>query len=754
MPTTQLTYDGTTSLEDFLHALQYQYYLPSPSAWIKAVYCHLEGEALEWAKNDEEVVRIHYNAFHNVAIDRDGRRLYQLLNERFVTALNRRVDKALKGIKQERQESIEDYYERVKTLFEHVGGQDRSINQSQDGEMRPVYLDWDHSFSLLKVINWFADGLRNTKLRRNMVDTLRNMSNEDKSTVISLHTTCIAAQLKRIMAKRARKLQNQSSVTPQVDTDTSIVVDESPSILAAIPCNLSEISTNTEDTSDTEFIDEIRASWSRKWPAPTPTLPETSTVYESPSVLEEITCNLSESCNEDITNTPGKSVASKSANWSAVPMSLQKSSPEVSFVDESPPVLKQMPRNLPEINAAIVDISDTESSDEILASGPRKWTTAPAAEKEVFDHTVTPHAISKSPPAPHTEKDIEAVEAPDKACAESIVDVETPNQEVFALAALYDALSKNQPASHIKENIEAVKAPDNAIAQSIVDVETLNQEVFALAALYEAYSKNPPASHVKDIEFSAAVDMPSLKHLTEQDGSTTGAFDSVTEIRAPSKNPLIQYTKNSETLEKDSAHIYELSALPIFDLNIDIDFDFCTIDTETVEPHTKIQIPCETTCELPVLPTFDLGIDIDFGTYTTDTETKSFGWSRSCTNSISRRTSSISTCTTVSDVTFDSIETAKTVDTADTEFYEGEQSSCSSVELPVSSATEYSTEDTEFCKGSSLCHPASSILLFQLPLNALLARIRTSMGGSRTAPLLMILLLRLPLLLWIPTRLP
>ena len=53
---------------------------------------------------------------------------------------------------------------------------------------------------------------------------------------------------------------------------------------------------------------------------------------------------------------------------------------------------------------------------------------------------------------------------------------------------------------------------------------------------------------------------------------------------------------------------------------------------------------------------------------------------------------------------------------------------------------------------SSLCLSASLILLFQLSLNALLARIRTSMRKSSSASLLMILLLRLLLLLWISTR--
>ena len=624
-----LYYDGTASSKGFLYALECEYPSLNPSQWIETIYCHLEGEALEWAKNDEQMTKIHFNAYHGFAIVRTVHHLYHLLEDRFATSLSSRVHKALKGIKQERHESIESYYTRVKTLFEHVGGRDKSINQ---------YLDYEHGFSLLEVVNWFVAGLRNTKLRSQMLEEFWIMYRQDRAIDISLQSTCTAAQLKyTIMKSRIRQpsTNEQSLVTCQVNT--------------AIVGNI-----------NVESVKEILASG--LWMSPHKPLLDIDTVDESPPVLEQIPCDLSEiSKAEDITNieTPATPTASKSVKWATTPTSLQKPSFETSTVYESPPVLEEMLCNLSEISTAIVDSSDNESIDEILASGPRKWTTA-SAEKEVF-----------------------------------------------TLAATYEAFSKSPPATDIEKDTEVVEAPNNSPAQSIVDVETLNQEVFALAAMFDAISKNPPAPYSEDIEISAAVDMSSLEHPTSEYGFATEAFDSVIEIGTFSKSPSIQHIEGPETMEKisDSACTYELPALPAFDLSIDIDFEAYTIDTEAViqppvtSPRRKMQLS----------PFRGLAL-----------RNKSFGWSRSV-SSVSRRTSSISTCTTItSDVTFDSIETAKTEDTVDTEFCEGEQSSCSLVDVisttivdPVVSASVgcVVSEDTNFYGGEQFCSPVDDIVI-------------------------------------------
>ena len=679
--------------------------------WMKIVGTCFKGEAKEWIDNNKEINIILQKKLPDEA---DKERFIQLICEKYPIARKHVLPKydVIKKVFNMKQgnESIREYYERVNNSFiVELDYRDRTEDVTlSEGELR-----W-----LAFVIEEWIRGVKSTKLLDYLADTpVDNL----------FHAYTIAEQWlqKKEERKRQQKEEHirlQQQLQEFVNHARLQKPYESPPVLEQIRPEISEISTATEDTSDTEFIDEIRASWSRKWPAstmlsestvvnkspsislpkpsqmqencsvssprtPSPAqtskpwltqnwrarpLPETCPVDESPPAPKKNTYSLSESCIVDITNTPGKPVASESTDW-PVSTSLQKLSRKTSLVDKSPPVLEQTPCNLPEINAIITDTSDTKSkTDEILASGPRKWSVA-AAEKEVFDSTSTPAGASK-----------------------------------------------NQPAPHIEQNIEAVVALDNLPAESTVDVKTLNQEVFALAAVFDEFSKNPLASsHVKDIAISAAVDAPSLEHLTNEDGSATEAFDSGTTIGAPLKNPLIQHIKNSETLEKDSAYIYELSALPTFDLSIDIDFNSYTIDTEATEavkPHAKEQNPCETTYELPVLPIFDLSIDIDFET--ANTETKSFGWSRSCTSSISRCISSVSTSTSVSDVAsitsiVTSIDTDVTsIETMNKDFYEGEQSSSScSIDPFVSASIEcVVSENTDFYGGEQFCSPVDDIV--------------------------------------------
>ena len=360
----------------------------------------------------------------------------------------------------------------------------------------------------------------------------------------------------------AKSIVSESTISQRSSFEFSTVY-ESPPILKKISCNLLEISTAVVDSSDIEFIYEILAFGSRKWPASSATLFENS-VDESSFILEEMSCD-----------------------WS-------------------------------EISTDIVNSSDIETIDEVFAFGSDKWIVV-AAEKKIFDFTST-----------------------------------------------FANFSKNQSASHIDKNIETVVS-NNSFDWNrccTVDMKILNQEIFALIVTYDAFSKNSPASFIENMKISVAMNMSSLKHLTDMNNSAIETFDSDIAMSAFLKNSSIQQIEDPETMKKtsDSIYIYELFALSVFDPSIDINFEIYTIDIEAV-----IQ---SSVASLRSFRDFAL-------------RHNSFDWNRCSTNFIGSRTS-VSICTSTSavtsitsDVILDSIET---VDTVDTDFYEGEQSLCFSVD--------------------------------------------------------------------------
>ena len=384
--------------------------------------------------------------------------------------------------------------------------------------------------------------------------------------------------------------------------------------------------------------------------------------HESPSAFEQIRPEVSEiNAAVDITDieTSAKPIALESVKWIIASTSPQSSSLEISIANESPPILEEMSCDLPEIGAGIVDNSDIEVIDEVLAFGPGKWIAA-AAGKEVFGYTSTSDEAAKNP--------IEA----------------TDNSSGWSRCCTVDL--------------------------EIVDMKTLNQEVFGCAVTLDEVSKNPPASFIENMEISVATDMPSLKHLMDMDGPAIEAFDSGTTMGAPSKNPSAQHIEDPETLEKDSAYIYELPALPTFDHGIAIDFETYTVGTSVIQPPV---IPSRR--KLQLSPFRGLAL-----------RNTSFGWSRCCTNPIGSRTSSVSTCISVSAVTPITSDFTSTTPTAtsslecatisDTDFCEGEQSlsSCSVDSLVSASVDVISTsEDTDFYGGEqSSCSNVDAVCTF------------------------------------------
>ena len=345
--TTQLYYDEITSLEKFLYELEYECHsLDDSNQWIKMIYCHLANETLEWANNDEKMIKIRYYAYYDDVIIDDANRLNQLLENRFVASLSYKVS-ILMRVKQEHHESIENYFVRVNTIFRHVENQDKVIDQYSN-------LDHEHSCCFNDIIYWFVDDLKNVKLRRNMIDTLQNMSVENKS-IINFESICIATQLKRIMIKRIRKFRNQL-----FDININIVIDMSQSSLKKTTCDLSKINTSIYSSA------HISKQWfTQKWRARS--LFEICIVDEFSSVVKQIRSEISKIdaviVNIDIESND-EIFAFEFRKWSASTTTLF----EIIVIYESSSVLEKMSCNLSETNTVIVNSSDIESIDERVVS--------------------------------------------------------------------------------------------------------------------------------------------------------------------------------------------------------------------------------------------------------------------------------------------------------------------------------------------------------------------------------------------------
>ena len=90
-------------------------------------YCHFANETFEWTNNDEKIIKIFYNAYHNVVIANDANKLNQFFENRFDASLNYRIVIFIK-IKQNFYESIENYYVRINIIFKHVENWNRIID--------------------------------------------------------------------------------------------------------------------------------------------------------------------------------------------------------------------------------------------------------------------------------------------------------------------------------------------------------------------------------------------------------------------------------------------------------------------------------------------------------------------------------------------------------------------------------------------------------------------------------------------------
>ena len=446
--TFQFIYDEIINLKNFLHVLEYQYFFHSLNAnqWIETIYCHFEDATFEWAKNDEQMIKIYFNARHDFAIARMMKHLYQFFENRFAISLSHRVDKTIKKIKQQRHEFIEDYYERVKILFKHVENRNRVINQYSN-------LDYEQSCCLVDTICWFVEKLKNIKLRRNMIDTIQNMSNENKTTVINLESICITIQLKRIMTKKIRKLRNQFVIS---QVDVSVIVDEFSFVLKQISCDISKICT-VENITNIEIRAKLFASKFVKWvifsTSSQKSIFDTRIVYESSSVMMQLRPEISEISTTIVNSIDIEIVVSESTNW-FVSTSLSKSSFEINIVHEFQSILKKMSCDLSKISTDIVNFSDNESIDEILVSESRKWIIA-FAKKKIFVLIVIYEAFSKNSSASYSEN-IEILIVVNNSFLEHLINENDFVIETFDFDIELNSSSKNSSIQHI-ENSETMK---------------------------------------------------------------------------------------------------------------------------------------------------------------------------------------------------------------------------------------------------------------------------------------------------------
>ena len=285
-------------------------------------------------------------------------------------------------------------------------------------------------------------------------------------------------------------------------------------------------------------------------------------------------------------------------------------------------ILKQMSCNLSKINVA-VNIRDIESIDEIFAFEFDKWIVV-VARKKIFDYTNTFDETSKN-------------------------SIELASNNSFDWSRCY------------------------TVDLKIVDMKILNQKIFDFAVTLDEVSKNSLALFIENMKISIATNMSSLKHLMNMNDSAIETFDFDIAMNASLKNSSSQHIANSKTMKKNSIFIYELSAFSAFDLNIDIDFEIYTIDSEITCSSTQSSVTSFRRKKMQLSSFRNLAL-----------RNISFDWSRCCTNSIDSRIFSISFYIAISVVTSDT--NVSSIDTVNIEFCEKKQSFCSSIELSASTS--------------------------------------------------------------------
>ena len=564
-----------------------------------------------------------------------------------------------RNIKQD-NESIREYYERINDFF--------IVELDYRNRTKDVTLSEEELIWLTFVIEKWIREIKSTRL----FDYLVNKSVKNLFDAYIIAERKMLKKKRELRQKKERKLQKKYQVTLQ----------------------------QLQKFVDRDLVDDVA---------------RTQKSHESSSAFEQIRSEVSKiNAAVNITNIEifAKFIASEFVKWIIASTSSQSSSFEISIVNESSLILKKMSCDLSEISANIVNNNDIETIDEILAFESDKWIVV-AAKKKIFDFINTFANLSKSSFASHVETIDEILASEfDKWI------VVVAKKKIIDYTSTFDEVAKNSFAFDIEVSNNSFDwSRCCTVNLKIVDMKILNQKIFDCVVTLDEVSKNSLVSFVENMKISIAMNMSSSKHLMNINDFAIETFDFDITLNAHSKNSSTQHIENSKTLKKNSVYIYELSALLIFDLSIDIDFEVYTADSIISKiTYSIIEISVMFSRRKMQLSSFrDLALRHNL-----------FDWNRFCINFIDRRIISIFICIFVSivtfiisNVTFDFIEIAKIVDTVNIKFCEKEQLFCFTIDFSVFDCIERITVSTTnfYEKKQSFCFNVDVVCTFLVVVN-------------------------------------
>ena len=195
------------------------------------------------------------------------------------------------SLHQKRGEFIEQYHARITHFFDFID----DVNRQSD----TILSEFDEEYHLQKMIEIFFVNLKNKQFS----EQLLSIYQDENSHTFNLTELCVTASIKYAFIQHDRKFQKkknrkhllQQQLQEFVDRDSVQILKfyEFQIVSKNLSCNLLKISTAVVNPSDIESMNEILVSGFRKWFAFPSTLSEISVVNKSSSILKEMPCDLS-----------------------------------------------------------------------------------------------------------------------------------------------------------------------------------------------------------------------------------------------------------------------------------------------------------------------------------------------------------------------------------------------------------------------------------------------------------------------------